>query len=351
MKQLRNGGASRLQRLNAKFNTPRLASGASSSRLATRVDWGGRGMRRIVVAAIAVIATSSSVSAADKTCDIRYLANGGGGKTLVSCGVGDLIQIAGAASNEMRPLPGEYATARIGEVLYRETARVAVTTAVLAESVDATVGAAGPIRFQPGDELRQFAVADRKAFCRVDRAALDAATAQAMTRNRGPFVGISYAAACLVDSDGDGAFDGLLARPLGQSRFQAVKIKAAPYDLRTEHHLAVERGAGAPRSVMMSVKLLSASADEARLEFPVWSGVARDAFSRTGLPVRKDKMLVVPLVDGRGDITERGLTIEIRSVSDAGVDYVVRGGIAQWFGVEQPAVALAPAPAMTGGSR
>ncbi|MBY0421556.1 MAG: hypothetical protein K2Q06_04575, partial [Parvularculaceae bacterium] len=127
--------------------------------------------------------------AGDKTCDIRYLANGGGGKTLVSCGVGDLIQIAGAAPNEMRPLPGEFSTARTGDVLYRETARVAVTTAVLGAPVAATVGAAGPVRFESGEELRIFAVADRKAYCRVDRAALDPAQMQALTRNRGPFVG------------------------------------------------------------------------------------------------------------------------------------------------------------------
>lgn len=292
---------------------------------------------RLALAASTLALFLTSAASADSggsPCGFRYLAHGGGGKTLLSCGAGDLVQRVAAAPGEMRPLPGEYASAAPGEVLFTETARVAVTWGVLSQSGEAVLADGAKVAFEAGEKLRIYEVGGRNLFCRIDTNSATAEERQILERRRGPFAGLPYAAVCLDDPGSTGAFTRAMQRPLGSARFTATAVKPIPYDLRTEHHVATAEIDGGAKPIAMALKLVSASPDEVRIAFPALSDAARATFSRSGLPLRKDKTLTIPLIDGAGAVTERGLTIRIVASTAERVDYVVTGRINDWFGIE-----------------
>lgn len=279
-------------------------------------------------------------------CGFRYLAHGGDGKTLLSCGAGDLVQRVSTAPSEMRPLPGEFATARAGDILYTETARIAVASATLGASRDVVLADGVKTAFSNGEVLRAYAVGGRTAFCRIDPDSLAPEERDHFARLRGPFAGIPYGAVCLEDPKSGGAFTRVLQRPAGSNRLLATDTRPIDYDLRTEHVTARALVDGESLPIAMQVRLLSVDAEAARLAFPAQSGAARATFGKAGLPMRKDRIVSVPLTDGQGAVTERGLTVRIVAATPESVDYVVAGRFADWFGIE-----AAPAPAESAARR
>lgn len=315
-------------------------------------------MLKVALFATMAIAPLQAASAARKPpkiahvhdqepCGFRYLASGGAGRTLLSCGAGDLVQSVAAAPAEATPLPGEEMTASAGDLLYREAARVAVVSAFVASPAKIALPSKKFWPIPQGETLRAYDIAGRTAYCQVDVAALSPDEMRRLTLRRGPFTGVSYGALCLNDSDGDGAFDRVFERGLGQSQFTAMAMTPMKYSLSTRFYPAMAKEGDRVAPIDMAVRLVAVSPETVRISFPAISGAARATFEGAGMPVRHDPVLTVPLVDGAGSVTERGLTITLKTIADNEIAYSVQGAISDWFGIEGRFVHAAAAPPLT----